>query len=99
VSEYHYEWNERKSDTIWEERGIAFEDLPDLIEGRVTLTFPSPRNGENRFETIGALEGHVLVVIWMYTDEPNVRRIITARRARKYEKEMYSDRIAREGPS
>lgn len=96
---YRYLWDQKKADWVWEERGIAFEDLPELIEGRVTLTSSSPRNGEDRFETIGALEGHVLVVIWMYADEPDVRRIITARRARKHEKELYRDRIAREGPS
>ncbi|WP_081991818.1 BrnT family toxin [Inquilinus limosus] len=96
---YRYTWDQRKADKIWEDRGIAFEDLPELIEGRVTLTSPSPQKGEDRYLTIGAIEGHVLVVVWMYTDEPGVRRIITARQARKHEKELYRDRIAREGPS
>ncbi|MGK9169989.1 BrnT family toxin [Inquilinus limosus] len=97
--EYLYQWDKRKAEKVWRDRGIAFEDLPELIEGRATLTSYSPRNGEDRFETIGALTGHVLVVIWMYTEEPKVRRIITARKARPYEKELYRDRIAREGPS
>jgi uncharacterized DUF497 family protein len=56
-----FEWDEAKRGKVLCERGIDFVTLaPALFDGRPVMTVPSPRADEERFVTIGAIEGRFL---------------------------------------
>jgi hypothetical protein len=58
-----------------------------LFDGRPVLTAPTPRGEEERFLSIGSIEGKFFAVIW--TRREGTLRIVTARRARDAEEEQY----------
>ena len=67
---------------------IDFADLETLFEG-LTVTVLDDRldYGEDRFVTLGLLSGVALVVV--HTESDEVIRIISARKATKYEESSY----------
>ena len=68
--------------------GIDFFLVADtLFDGRPLLTVPSQRDDEERFLSIGAIEGKFFAVIWTWRER--AIRIITARRARDGEEKRY----------
>jgi uncharacterized DUF497 family protein len=60
-----------------------------LFDGRPVVTFPSPRLGEERWVTVGRVEGKAFAVVWTLRGG-NVR-IISARRARDGEERAYRE--------
>jgi uncharacterized DUF497 family protein len=75
-----FEWGEVKRRANLKKHGIDFADLEPLFDG-VTLTVPDERfdYGEERFVTLGLLNGLVLVVVHTETGEvirvsPHARR-------------------------
>lgn len=81
-----FEWNESKNEANLLKHGISFEDASDIFYEPVIL-YPSDRNNEERWVAIGASEAILIAVI--FTRRANVIRIISARRARKYEERAY----------
>ena len=83
-----FEWDETKRLTNLEKHGIDFEDAIGIWEDDV-VEVPSSRShhGENRLVAFGVLEGRLIAVV--YTDRGGVRRIISARRAGRSEREDY----------
>ncbi len=83
-----FSWDETKREWVLAQRGIDFLLLAfSLFDGRPLLTVPTFRNDEERFLSIGPLEGKFFAVIWTWRD--GTIRIITARRARDVEEERY----------
>jgi uncharacterized protein len=87
-----FEWDERKRRANLAKHGIDFADLAPLFGG-LTITLLDDRYdyGEFRFITLGILNGIVLTVAHIETDE--VIRIISARKATRYEEESYFEKI------
>lgn len=83
-----YEWDGQKSEKNRRERGFGFDVAALIFDGPV-IEWCDIREpwGEARVVAIGAVEGRPLAVI--YTDRGNVRRIVSARRARKKEEELW----------
>jgi uncharacterized DUF497 family protein len=81
-----FEWDEIKSDANLIKHGISFDDANDIFYGPIIL-YTSDRNNEKRWVAIGALENRLIAVI--FTRRSGVIRIISARRARKYEERDY----------
>jgi uncharacterized protein len=52
-----FEWWEAKRLAVLQERGIDFIDAPALFDGRSLYTVPSPRGAEERWVSIGELNG------------------------------------------
>ncbi|MCM1381663.1 MAG: BrnT family toxin, partial [Muribaculaceae bacterium] len=46
---------------------------------------------EDRYITIGEIDGKAVIVMVVYTDRVNAVRIISARKATRFEKEEYYD--------
>jgi len=90
-----YEWDEAKGASDLEKHGIDFEDAIGIFEGPV-LEVRSDRGSEVRWKAVGEIEGVVIAVV--YTRREDRRRIISARRARKNEREAYRA-AQRRGPS
>ena len=58
-------FDQAKRDAAFAERGLAFEDAEIVFEGD-TLTVEDTRfdYGESRYQTIGFLEGRMVMVVW-----------------------------------
>lgn len=79
-------WDLDKAEINLEKHGIAFEDAIRVFDD-VTLDIPDIRMGELRIVSVGVVEGFEIAVV--YTVRGNEYRIISARRARKREREAY----------
>lgn len=88
-----FEWDESKRQINLSKHGIDFADLPPLFDG-ITVLLVDDRfdYGETRFTTLGLLNGIVSLVVHTETDE--TIRLISARKASKYEEEYYFQEIA-----
>jgi uncharacterized DUF497 family protein len=83
-----FSWDESKREWVLVERGIDFLRVAySLFDGRPLLTVPTPREKEERFLSIGPMEGKFFAVIWTWRE--GTIRIITARRARHEEEKRY----------
>lgn len=87
-----FEWDDQKRRVNLARHGIDFADLASLFSGS-TITVLDDRYdyGEFRFITLGVLNGIVMTVAHTETDE--VIRIISARKATRYEEESYFKKI------
>jgi uncharacterized DUF497 family protein len=65
----------------------TFSMAAGCSDGRPLLSAPSPRGAEERWISIGELEGEVVAAIW--TRRGAAIRIITMRKARDEEKTRY----------
>lgn len=85
-----YEWDPRKAEVNAEKHGIFFEDAVSLFD-EPFLRVRSDRANETRWLALGKSQDRIIAVI--YTEQNGHIRIISARMARKYEREIYKDRI------
>ncbi|MGH8190748.1 MAG: BrnT family toxin [Rhodanobacteraceae bacterium] len=71
-----------------QERGLDFADAGELFDGPIA-TRPDTRRdyGEPRFQTLGLLDGHAVMVVW--TPRGAVRRIISMRYAHEDEAQEF----------
>jgi len=83
----NFEWFEDKRLWTLEDRGLDFRDVRHLFDGRPLYTYPSPRDDEARFVSVGLLEQRFIAVVWM--ERESARRIISMRRARHGEERAY----------
>ena len=81
-------WDERKRLSNLEKHGIDFVGCESIFEG-LTVTMEDDRfdYGEQRFVTLGLLEGRVVVVV--HTEADKMVRIISIRKATKREQAFY----------
>ncbi|HYA17226.1 MAG TPA: BrnT family toxin [Bryobacteraceae bacterium] len=83
-----FTWDETKREWVLKERGIDFLRIAvELFDGRAVLSVPTRRGDEERFLTIGPIEGRLFAVVWTWRDA--TIRIITARRASDEEEKRY----------
>jgi uncharacterized DUF497 family protein len=87
-----FEWDETKRKSNIKKHGIDFVDAPSIFAG-YTLTVGDDRYdyGEERFVTFGILEGRVVAVV--HTETEVLIRIISIRKATRYEEKVYFSQI------
>lgn len=87
-----FEWDESKRISNLRKHGIDFLDIPPIFDGFI-LTVEDARfdYGEERFVTFGLLQGRVVAVV--HTESEDYIRIISARKATKYEQQTYFEQI------
>jgi uncharacterized protein len=85
-----FEWYEQKRLENLSKHGIDFLDAKEIWQGGV-LEVPSEQqeHGEQRHVVYGVLEGRIIAVV--FTWRGNARRLISARRARRDERQDYQD--------
>jgi uncharacterized protein len=82
-----FEFDPEKSETNREKHGIDFKDAQMLWKDEKALRFPSKNSVEERFIVIGQInEKHWTAVV---TFREDVVRIISVRRSRRKEIEVY----------
>ncbi len=86
------EWDEKKSAENLSKHGLAFEDAEIVFSGQC-VTFEDARYdyGEQRFITLGQLEGRVVVIA--HTPRGEKTRIISMRKANSREQKAYQERL------
>jgi uncharacterized DUF497 family protein len=74
------------------ERGLDMARAGEIFEGE-TLTFPDDRvdYGELRYITVGFLDGRMVVAVW--TQRTQTRRMISLRKANEREQKFYGSRL------
>lgn len=87
-----FEWDERKRLVNLAKHGIDFIEAKDIWANDV-LEAPSPRYAEERFIAYGILDGRIVAVVFMRQGQR--LRLISARRARDYERKAYKDAFGR----
>ena len=82
------EWDETKRQTNLRKRRLDFADAEIIFSG-ATFTFEDDRfeYGEDRYITLGLLNGHVVIIA--HTQRNELIRIISMRKATKYEQRLY----------
>jgi uncharacterized protein len=85
-----FEWSEQKRLMNLCKHGIDFLDAKEIWQGEV-LEVPSGQQDyeEQRHLAYGVLDGRIIAVVFTWRGE--VRRLISARRARSNERRDYQD--------
>lgn len=90
-----FEWNEGKAESNWRKHGVTFAlaaqvfDDPYAIAERDRI-----ENGEERWQTIGMVEGVVVLLVGHTVHEDvqdEIIRMITARKATTKERKRYDE--------
>ncbi|HYZ40032.1 MAG TPA: BrnT family toxin [Stellaceae bacterium] len=58
-----FEWSEAKRIAVLEARGLDFIDAEALFDGRALYTVASPRFTEERWLSVGELNGRLVAVV------------------------------------
>jgi uncharacterized protein len=93
----HAEWDENKRLSNLAKRKVDFNRVVSMFDGRI-VEWPQRQSnyGEDRFAALGIAEDLIFYVV--YTWRGDRRRIITARRAVRRERERYHQSLV-ERPS
>ena len=84
------EWYEQKRLENLSKHGIDFLDAKEIWQGGVLeVSSEQQEHGEQRHIAYGVLEGRIIAVV--FTWRGNARRLISARRARRDERQDYQD--------
>jgi uncharacterized DUF497 family protein len=79
-----FEWDERKRQSNLAKHGLDFLDAELVFD-----SYESPRGGEDRWVTVGLLEGREVAVVWV--ERADAIRVISFRRARHEERRQYRE--------
>ncbi len=88
----NFEWDESKRRENIRKHGIDFADIPFMFAGPMLVRLDSRREyDEDRWIGIGFLGPVVAVVV--YVERGDTLRIISARKATKYERQEYEKNL------
>ena|SRR5690554_6795247 len=84
-----FEWDERKSDTCYLQRGFDFAYASHVFDDLGKIIVEDRRWGypERRYQVLGRIDGRLFVIV--YTIRPGRIRIISARKANSREVNAY----------
>jgi len=83
-------WDEQKSQANKRKHRISFAAAQYVFDDPLLLSRPDPYSGEERWQTIGAIDPLLLVVVHTWPeDEDTPGRIISARKATPQERKDY----------
>jgi uncharacterized DUF497 family protein len=87
---FKFEWDNQKATSNLKKHGISFDEAVSVFADAMALTFADTDHfeSEDRSRTYGiSNKGRLLVVV--HTERRNNVRIISARKATRYEKSIY----------
>lgn len=82
-----FEWDENKRLRTIEVHGVDFIDMAAIFDGRPVFTYHTPRDGEDRWGTVGRFDERFYLVVWTWRGKRV--RIISAYRADDWEIREY----------
>lgn len=87
-----FEWNETKRKENIRRHGLDFLDVPRVFENELVTDVDDRFDyGETRYYTLGILD-HIVVVV-SHTEDDDLIRVISFRKAGRYEEETYYTHI------
>jgi uncharacterized protein len=87
-----FEWDEAKRLANVKRHGLDFMRAKEIWQGPVLeIASSQTHHGEERVIALGRVEGRLIAVVFTWRQER--RRIISARAARKDEKEIYNKKV------
>lgn len=92
---FRIEWDDRKNRANKKKHGVSFEDAETVFLDEQALLIDDPVHSdeEDRFVLLGlSYQLHLLVVCHCYREDGGVIRIISARRANRAERTIYTNR-------
>lgn len=87
---FRFEWDDQKAASNLQKHGVSFDEAVSVFADILALTFADTDHfeSEDRSRTYGvSSKGRLLVVV--HTERRNNVRIISARKATRYEKDIY----------
>jgi hypothetical protein len=90
--DWTFEWDEYKANENLRKHKVSFEEAKTVFNDPFAMTIPDPQHsiGEYRYVDIGrSSKGQILVVV--YTERKSNIRIISSRRATKFERRIYEE--------
>lgn len=87
-----FEWDPKKAEVNQKKHGVSFHEAATVFADPLAITFSDPDHskGELRFLTFGHSKmSHLLIVV--HTERHSKTRIISARRATRYERTIYEN--------
>ena len=88
-----FEWDEEKNKANIRKHRIDFADVPPAFNGPMFTVHDTRREyGEDRIVGIGLLGSGVIVVVYVEKYEDTIR-IISARKAKRHERETFKNEI------
>jgi uncharacterized protein len=83
-----FEWDEAKARANWKKHGVTFPQAARVFLDPQRIERRDDRNyAEERFLTVGRVDEFEILLT--YTARSNVTRVISARKANRYEREEY----------
>lgn len=85
-----FTWHAAKAAANLHAHGVSFDLAKTVFRDPFAIELLDDREdyGENRFVIVGMADGHVVLLV-AYTERDECIRIISARRATRYEQEDY----------
>ena len=91
-----FEWDENKNKTNIEKRGLDFADAQQTFNAPMLVRIDNRKDyGEERFVGVGFLKNLVVVIVFTEPNEQTIR-VVSLRKALKYEREQFEKHIANE---
>ena len=88
----HFEWDDHKNAINIRKHKIDFADVPAVFDGPLLVAYDGRRDyGEDRWVGIGTLRGTIVVVVVFVEYGGDRIRIISARKANRYEQRKYRE--------
>jgi uncharacterized DUF497 family protein len=88
-------WNAEKNRRNKRVHGLSFETAAAVFDDPLAATQPDPHTDEERWQTIGMIDGVVIFVVhtWPRPDAAGeeIGRIISARKATSHERKAYEE--------
>ena len=89
-----FEWDEAKNLENIRKHKIDFADVPQMFDGSMLTELDDRFDyGEDRWIGIAFLGNGVAVVVWTERQE-NIIRIISARKANRYERQKFEEYLS-----
>lgn len=91
--EVRFEWDDNKEQINIAKHGIDFTTAARVFEdeNRLELYDEAHSDTEDRYITIGEINGVAIIVFVVYTERGDAIRLISARKATKQERRAYYD--------
>ena len=89
-----FEWDERKNQLNIEKHGLDFADTHKVFDGPMLIRLDTRYEyGEDRWVGIGLLNHLVVVVVYTEREQGETVRIISMRKALRYERRRFEESI------
>ena len=89
-----FEWDDQENEANIRKHGIDFADVVEMFDHPMLTHLDTRRDyGEDRWIGVGLLRNIVAVTVYLEWEDEETIRIISARKAERYESKEYNKRV------